>query len=90
MAAFTDAEKGRIMRHIVRDLKADGLSDIPYSSLDVRAAVQAIRDILDGVAFRNAVSGAIDTALAPNTMTGPRKKRLYGRVIQELFGGEVS
>ncbi len=90
MANFSNAELATILRDAVKDYRAAGVTDIPLSRPQLWAAIQAIRDLLDGAAFRNAVSGAIDTATSPVAMTAPQKKRLFGRVIQAMFRNEVA
>ena len=91
MAAFSNEDQAEISDKFVEDLrKRDGITDIPFSRPKVWAASQAIRDILDSATFRTTVSDAIDTALSPETMTSAQKKRLYGRVSQKLFPGEVA
>ena len=90
MANFSTAEKAALTQALRRDLKANGVPDIPYSRPVIWAAVQAIRDELDAAAFRISVSNAIDTAISPATMTNAEKKRLFGRVIEVMFAGEVS
>ena len=91
MAVLTNDELAKLTHKLVKDIKTkDGISNIPYSRPKVWAAFQDIRDILDGAAFRNAVNSAIDTAIAPETMTVAQKKRMFGRVIELLFSGEIS
>ena len=91
MAAFTDEELAGILRQCIRDIKdKDAVSNIPFTRPEILAAAQAIRDILDSAAFRTAVSDAINAAITPTTMTVAQKKRLFGRVIQAMFGGEVT
>ncbi len=90
MTNFTDAEKADVTQGTRVDLKANGVPDIPYSRPVIWAAAQAIRDELDSAAFRTTVSNAIDTAISPATMTNPEKKRLFGRVIQRMYPGEIA
>lgn len=90
MANFTNGEKARILYAIVADLKnREAVTDVPYTRPQLWAAAQAIRDIIDGAAFRTAVSDAVDTAIAPATMTAARKKRLFGRVVEAMVALEV-
>ena len=90
MTNFTNSEKASITQKLRLDLKANGVPDIPYSRPVIWAAAQAIRDELDDPTFRTTVSSAIDTAISPATMTNAEKKRLFGRVIQIMFPGEVA
>lgn len=91
MATFTDAQLGKITQAMVRDLRdRQGITDVPFSRPKVWAAYQAIRAVLDSAALRTSVSDAIDTAIAPETMTAAQKKRVFGRVIETLVSGEVA
>lgn len=90
MASFTNAEKVKILHRAVKDLEdKESIRDVPYTRPQLWAAAQAIRDIMDGAAFRTAVSDAIDDAIAPATMSAARKKRFFGRVLEVMVGLEV-
>ena len=90
MAVLLNSEQATILHRFVSDIKKrDGVTDIPLSRPEIWAAAQAIRDVLDSAAFRTSVSNAINTAISPSTMTGTQKKRLFGRVIELLWLGEV-
>lgn len=90
MANFTNDEKARILHNTVDDIKTkDAISSIVYDRPKLWAAAQAIRDLMDAAAFRTSVSDAIDAAISPETMTNSQKKRLFGRVIEVMFGIEV-
>ncbi len=91
MVALLNSEKARILHGFVDDLRErDGITDVPLSRPEIWAAAQAIQDVLDSGAFRTNISDEIDTAISPATMTNAQKKRLFGRVIQLLWPGEVS
>jgi hypothetical protein len=91
MVAFSNSEQAKILHEFVDDLEQrEGITNVPLSRPEIWAASQAIRDLLDGAAFRTDVSNAIDAAISPKTMTNAQKKRLFGRVIRALWLGEVS
>lgn len=90
MAVFNNEELTEILRQVVGDYRKAAVTDIPLTRPQIWAAAQAIKAVLDSAAFRTSVSNAIDTATAPATMTNAQKKRLFGRVIEQMFGEEVA
>lgn len=90
MAVLSDAERSAILHATIADFKrTEASTDIPLLTPDFVAAAQAIRDVLDGASFRTTISNAIDAAIAPASMTNAQKKRLFGRVIEQLYVTEV-
>jgi len=85
MALFTDEERHRVTKDVLRDAIGGGLTNIPWSRPEIWAAVQAIRDVLDSAAFRTSISTAIDSAVTSTPMTAAQKKKLFGYVIKHLF-----
>ena len=90
MTVFSNDELVAVLHRVVRDYKANGVTDIPLSRPQIQGAVQAVREVLDSAAFRTAISDAIDAVISPETMTNSQKKRVFGRVIEKMFGGEVA
>ena len=84
MAVFTDAEKHDVTKQLLRYLKANGITDVPYSRPKLWDAAQAVRNLLDSATFRTAVSDAIDAAIVPETMTVAQKTRLFEFVVTTM------
>ena len=84
-------DKISVLRNLVSDYKQkDGIRSIPLSKDQIFAATDAIESVLNSAQFRQAVSGAIDGAISPESMTPAQKKRLFGRVIEQTFKGEIT
>lgn len=89
MTDFTNSELATITHKVRRDLKSNGVSDIPYSRTQAWAAFNGIKGILDSGQFRAAINTAITSAIAPETMTTTEKSRVFSRVMEEFLKGLV-
>jgi len=89
MANFTNPELATITHKVRRDLKGNGVTNIPYSRTQAWAAFNGIKGVLDSASFRTAVNNAITSAIAPETMTAAEKSRVFSRVMEEFLKGLV-
>lgn len=89
MADFTNEELAAITHKVRRDLKGNGVSDIPYSRTQAWAAFNGIKGVLDSASFRTAINNSITTAISPETMTTAEKGRVFSRVMEEFLKGLV-
>lgn len=82
MAVLDPGSLNKIRSISVRETK---LFDTGVTKTQFNNSIQAIEDIIDAAAFRNAVSSNIDTATSPIVLTNVQKKLIVKHYFKEKF-----
>jgi len=82
MAVLTPQQVDQIRHAYARVLEQE--TGVAHLRPALNAAIQAVEDALAGNTVQNALSAAIDAAIAPATMTQQHKRRLIKQVIVSL------
>lgn len=80
MATLTNEEVDAIRQPFAREA-----GNVAWRRQILNAAAQAVEDVFVSAAFQNAMSSAIDTAIAPATMTAPQKKAFVKWFLKSKF-----
>ena len=80
MAVLTASELTELRQGYAREIAA-----ITVTKAQINAAMQAVEDTFGGAPLQNALSDAIDTAIAPATMTNAQKRQLVKYWLRSRF-----
>lgn len=72
----------------LQDLRANCAKEIAvrYEKAVINAVLQAVEDVFEGAAVRNALSNAIDTASQPLVFTNAEKRSIIKFWLASRFG----
>lgn len=87
MAVLTASQLIEIQRDCERHFNGAQIP-INYVKSQLKAAAQAIENVFESAAFKNAISSAIDTATAPLVLTVAQKKALVKYWLRVKFNIE--
>lgn len=80
MAILTGDELDAVRQPFAREV-----ANIAWRRQILNAAAQAVEDVFVSAAFQNAMSTAIDNAIAPATMTAPQKRAFVKWFLKSKF-----
>ena len=82
--SFTDEQFSRAVRRIKDGLEDAGISNHPYLKTELRAAMNAVKAIIDANPYQNAQSVAIDDAMPAHVVPTSHKKRIHGITLEAI------